>query len=155
MSEWNFSNEAVRAHTLPSVNRRIDQEVERRLTEIVDRDDSMACQRRLRELESEWEVERALTALIGVGSIAGTIVARRMDGMWWLVPAIGGLVLLEQSLTGGSLLLAALRRIGLRTRREIDLEKFALKGLRGDFLRIPPEGGPKVRANAALVAAQS
>jgi hypothetical protein len=44
----------------------------------------------------------------------------------------------------------------VRTRREIDLEKFALKALRGDFERIPKhDGGPLARANAALVAAQS
>lgn len=147
---------SIREHTLTSVNRRLDAEREARLAEILEREDGLAsCSRRLRELESEWEVERALTALIGVGSLAATALARRRGGLTWLLPAIGGLVLIEQALTGGSGLLALLRRAGLRTRREIDIEMYALKGLRGDFLRIPQSGGARVRANAAVIAAES
>jgi hypothetical protein len=66
-------------------------------------------------------------------------------------------LLLQHGLLGFSPLGSLVRRLaGVRTRREIDLEKFALKALRGDFERIPKnDGGPLARANAALVAAQS
>jgi len=155
-NRWSRRKASIRSHTLSSVNRRLDAEREARLTEILERDEGLAsCSQRLRELESEWEVERALTALIGVGSLAATLLARNRGGVTWLLPAIGGLVLIEQALTGGSALLALMRRAGLRTRREIDVEMYALKGLRGDFLRIPQSGGARVRANAAVIAAES
>ncbi|HSP79116.1 MAG TPA: hypothetical protein VLQ93_11335, partial [Myxococcaceae bacterium] len=64
-------------------------------------------------------------------------------------------LLLQQGLLGYGPLAEGVRALGVRTRREIDLEKFALKALRGDFERIPHEGGPLAKANAALVAAQS
>ena len=66
-------------------------------------------------------------------------------------------LLLQHNVFGFGPLGGLVRRLGgVRTRREIDLEKFALKALRGDFERIPKnEGGPLARANAALVAAQS
>ena len=153
---WSRTKASIRKHTLLSVNRKLDAEREARLADLLERDDGMAsCSQRLEELESEWEVERALTAVIGVGSLAATAWARRQGGLAWLIPAMGGLVLIEQALTGGSALLALLRRAGLRTRREIDVEMYAIKGLRGDFLRIPHSGGAKVRANAAVVAAAS
>jgi len=65
-------------------------------------------------------------------------------------------LMLQQGLLGFGPLAQLVRALaGVRTRREIDLEKFALKALRGDFERIPHDGGPLARANAALVAAQS
>jgi hypothetical protein len=65
--------------------------------------------------------------------------------------------MLQHGLTGFGPLAELVRAVGgVRTRKEIDLEKFALKALRGDFERIPKsDGGPLARANAALVAAQS
>jgi hypothetical protein len=64
-------------------------------------------------------------------------------------------LLLQHGLLGFGPVAELVRLLGVRTRKEIDLEKFALKALRGDFERIPHDGGPLARANAALVAAQS
>jgi hypothetical protein len=49
------------------------------------------------------------------------------------------------------------RRIGVRTRGEIDGEKFALKALRGDFGSVPPktEADGGTRASAALEGARA
>jgi hypothetical protein len=41
--------------------------------------------------------------------------------------------LLQHAVQGWCPPLALLRRLGVRTRREIDAEKYALKALRGDF----------------------
>jgi hypothetical protein len=47
-----------------------------------------------------------------------------------------------------------LRRKGVRTRREIDEEKYALKALRGDFSKLESESGPiSQRAGEAWAAA--
>lgn len=50
-----------------------------------------------------------------------------------------------------------LRRLGVRTREEIDREKYALKALRGDFAEVAvnSESGAVARAGAALRAARA
>jgi hypothetical protein len=152
---WNQTHDEVREHTLPSVNRRIDAAVETRVAHLLERDDPKAISRCISQLERCWDVERAFSAATGALALVGSVVARRAGGGWWWLPATAGVLLLEQTFRGGSVLMSALRQLRLRTRAELDLEKFALKGLRGDFTRIPHEGGPEARANAALVAAQS
>jgi hypothetical protein len=42
------------------------------------------------------------------------------------------------------------RRLGVRTREEIDRERYALKALRGDFNGVGPDGNDTARAEAAL-----
>ena len=53
--------------------------------------------------------------------------------------------------------LAALRRMGVRTRREIDEERYALKALRGDFSGLPPDAPRNLitRVDALLDAIRS
>src|SRR5439155_25183417 len=48
-----------------------------------------------------------------------------------------------------------LRRKGVRTRREIDAEKYALKALRGDFSNMPVNGDPTESARIAWQAAKA
>jgi hypothetical protein len=47
------------------------------------------------------------------------------------------------------------RRRGIRTRKEIDTEKFAIKALRGDFAGIDGQADPNQRARAAWKAASA
>jgi hypothetical protein len=155
MGAWNQTHDEVREHTLPAVNRRIDALVEERVKDVLCRESGPALAQRIQALEHGWSAERAFALVSGAACLVGCALAERLGGRSWLVPAGVGVLLLEQSLTGSSVVMQVMRRLGLRTRRELDLEKFALKGLRGDFLRIPHEGGPELRANAALVAAQS
>jgi hypothetical protein len=90
-------------------------------------------------------------------SVLGLWLARRDGGGWRVVGGVAAGLILQHGLTGFGPLAGLVRAVaGVRTRKEIDLEKFALKALRGDFERIPKsDGGPLARANAALVAAQS
>ncbi|HEX6260329.1 MAG TPA: hypothetical protein VFZ51_06715 [Woeseiaceae bacterium] len=92
-----------------------------------------AIQRRLDELDAEWDIERTLEAnasslvLIGLG--LGTWVDRR----FYLLPAVVAGFLLQHALQGWCPPLPVLRRLGVRTQSEIELERYALKALRGDF----------------------
>lgn len=93
----------------------------------------MGLTRRLEELDREWSVDRAL--MIGAGSfvwlglVMGTAVKRRL----YLISAIAGGVLFAFALLGWAPPVLILRRLGFRTRGEIDSERMALKALRGDF----------------------
>jgi len=70
--------------------------------------------------------------------IAGLALAALTGTSWWLIlPAIGGLLLLQYLFTRSSWLGATFREMGLRSGADIDQEKFALKALRGDFRDLP------------------
>lgn len=152
MESWNHTSaDAVRAHVPEGLNRPIDERVEACVCAMAERGRPEVTAY-LALLEREWDVERGV--LVGGSALAlvGLLLGRRGRAALGVLSA--GL-LLQQGLVGHGPLSALARLMGLRTRREIDLEKFALKALRGDFSRIPHDAGPLARANAALVAAQS
>jgi hypothetical protein len=92
-----------------------------------------AIDRRLEELDREWDIERTLeanaatVALIGLG--LGTFVDRR----FYLLPAAVAGFLLQHAVQGWCPPMPVFRRLGVRTASEIEEERYALKALRGDF----------------------
>jgi len=154
MESWNqTSTDAARSHVPDEVNRDIDEHVEQCVRSMAQRDRGEIT-RYLLKLEKEWDLNRVVSVVGAAVALAGLGLSRKPGRV------LGGVaagLLLQHGLLGFSPLGGLVRRLaGVRTRREIDLEKFALKALRGDFERIPKnDGGPLARANAALVAAQS
>lgn len=156
MESWNqTSTDAVRAHAPSTVNRRIDAHVESCVRYMAEQGDRSEMSRYLDKLEREWDVHRTLVVGVPAAALAGLLLSRRSSSGWRVFGGISLALLLQHGLTGFGPLSALVRMLGVRSRREIDLEKFAIKALRGDFERIPNDGGPLARANAALVAAQS
>ncbi|AKQ67708.1 hypothetical protein A176_004620 [Myxococcus hansupus] len=156
MESWNqTSSDTVRAHAPLVVNRRIDEHVERCVRYMAEKGDRAEMSRYLERLEREWDVHRAVAVTTSALGLLGLLLGRRDGGRWRGLSTAAGALMLQHGLSGFSPLSELFRALGVRTRREIDLEKFAIKALRGDFERIPNEGGPMARANAALVAAQS
>jgi hypothetical protein len=92
-----------------------------------------AIDRRLSELDREWDIERLLEAnassLVVAGCALGAFVSRK----FFVLPALVGGFLLQHAIQGWCPPIPLLRRLGVRTQREIDEERFALKSLRGDF----------------------
>ncbi|RKG81360.1 hypothetical protein [Corallococcus terminator] len=157
MESWNqTSSDAARTHAPSTVNRRIDAHVESCVRCMAERADRAEMSQYLDKLEREWEMHRAVAVGGSALALAGLLLGGRRGRQGWRVlSGVTLALLLQQGLTGFGPLSALVRTLGVRTRREIDLEKFAIKALRGDFERIPNDGGPLARANAALVAAQS
>jgi hypothetical protein len=124
--------ELIRLRTAPEINARIDRGIEKNIRYYAARPkDELG--RRLRELDAEWDIERALqanAATIGLLGISfGILKSRR-----WLALPVGVLgFLLMHSIQGWCPPVPVMRRAGIRTRSEIDREKFALQYLRGDF----------------------
>src|SRR5690349_16111925 len=91
---------------------------------------------RIRELEDEWSVERALQAKIATLTLlglAGALANRRL----LVVPLTAGAMLLQQALRRWSPPVPLLRALGLRVESEIQQEILALRILRGDFIEKP------------------
>jgi hypothetical protein len=97
---------------------------------------------RLAELEGEWDVERVLTLQSSATALAGLALGTRRRG-WLLLTGVTAAFLLQHSLQGWCPPLALHRRLGIRTRREIDLEIHMLKLLRGDY-RLPGARSPEL-----------
>ncbi|MDV2482181.1 DUF2892 domain-containing protein [Methanoculleus sp. Wushi-C6] len=147
----------VREHTAPAVNARIDHEIAWRLRYLAMKGDA-GITARILELDREWDVERALeanAALLGTTGLALAVV--RHNPRWLILPGLVLPFLLQHAVQGWCPPLEVFRRLGFRTRKEIDREKYALMVLRGDFADLPSAltGSPAERAEAALQAADA
>jgi hypothetical protein len=92
---------------------------------------------RLRELDQEWDVER-IVEMFGSAVFLGASWRVLLGGRRRLVvPFLAAGLLLQHAVGRRSVLLPLIRRFGVRTRREIDNERAALKALRGDFQQVP------------------
>jgi hypothetical protein len=123
----------VRAHTAPDVQARLDEALAERVANCRAAGGGEIAAR-LDDLDREWDIERVLevsAATITAASVAAGAVTRRRGVL--LLPLAVALFLLQHGLQGWCPPLAIFRRREVRTRREIDLERYALKALRGDF----------------------
>lgn len=110
---------------------------------------------RLREIDAEWDIERTLEANAAALGLAGTLLGIFVDRRFLAVPAVVTAFLLQHALHGWCPPLPLFRSRGVRTMREIDTERYALKALRGDFGPIGPGPGDRDRrASHALQAAR-
>ena len=122
----------VRRHTtaeeLENVEQRLQASVRYYATQPIS-----AITERIQELEREWSMERWLetnaSALAFTGVLLGVTVSRK----WLVLPLVVTGFLFQHAVQGWCPPLPLLRKLGVRTRSEIDREKYALKILRGDF----------------------
>ena len=139
----------VPAHTADEINRRIQGETLERVRHYANRPDQIV--RRLRELDEEWDIERAIEANASTLALTGVILGVR-DRRWLALPAMVTAFLLQHAIQGWCPPVPILRRLGFRTSYEIEEERQALKALRGDFDKV--KSAPDT-AEAALAAARS
>jgi hypothetical protein len=143
----------VPVHTSEHINRRIEQETEERVHRLAG--DPGAIHNRLRELDEEWDIERMLEANASALAFSGAVLGASVDRRWLAVPLVVGAFLFQHAIQGWCPPVPILRRLGFRTAREIDIERVALKTLRGDFRTAQTDDwGAKSRAAHALSAAR-
>ena len=122
----------VRENTLGSINERIRRDTERSVARVAEAG-PLAIGRRLAELDREWTIERYLQLIPSTLTLAGVGMGAARGRRWLIFPAVIAGFLLEHAIQGWCPPLPVLRRLGVRTRGEIDDERYALKALRGDF----------------------
>lgn len=122
----------VESQTSAEVNERIRRETEESIRRHVTQG-PQAIERRLSELDAEWDIERSLEANASTLSLVGCVLGATANRKWFLVPCVVQAFLLQHALQGWCPPLPVLRRLGLRTSEEINRERYALKALRGDF----------------------
>jgi len=89
-----------------------------------------AIERRLAELEREWDVARAIEANAASIALAGMALGAFVHRRWLLLPAAACGFLLQHALKGWCPPVRVLRRLGFRTRGEIDAERRVLRGMK-------------------------
>jgi hypothetical protein len=127
--------ERVPRHTAPHINERIRRRTQNRLREYAMRG-PMAIERRLMQLDREWDIERVLEANAAVATLTGLTLGASVDRRWFMLPAAVAAFLLQHAVQGWCPPIPILRRLGFRTQSEIDEERYALKAMRGDFIEV-------------------
>jgi hypothetical protein len=87
----------------------------------------------------EWDVERYLQMNAGIVSLSGVVLRAMVSRRFLVLPAIVFGFFFQHATQGWCPPLPVFRKMGVRTRREINREKYALKALRGDFEHMSPE----------------
>ena len=139
----------VRLHTATRFNQRIDQAMMKRIW-LYARKSPQEISERIEELDREWDLERIMETGAGALALSGVLISGLKSRKWLILPAGVLGLLLQHSVTRRSLPVQLLRSLGVRTRREIDSEKYAMRMLRGDFDQIKETSEGSHRAIEAL-----
>lgn len=141
----------VPLHTAEEINHRIRRKTEARIRALAA--DPAGIDRRLAELDEEWDIERVLETNASALAFAGVALGITGNRKWLALSALVTGFLFQHAIQGWCPPIPLLRRFGFRTAREIDDERTALKALRGDFATlVPDDGDPAARAERALQA---
>jgi hypothetical protein len=93
---------------------------------------------RIREIEQASDIERLLEINAAALALAGVLLGVFKDRRFLAVPAVVLGFLLQHGIQGWCPPIPPFRSLGVRTRQELDAEKYALKVLRGDFRNLLP-----------------
>jgi hypothetical protein len=121
----------VRANTAEEVNDRIDRQIEDHV-QFYSGQNEDKIRRRIYQLEREWDIERVLETMAPSLSLAGIALGLTVKKRWFLLPTAVLSFLLMHAIQGWCPPVPVLRRLGVRTRQEIERERYALKALIGE-----------------------
>jgi hypothetical protein len=92
-----------------------------------------AIAQRLKELDREWDIERALEAHAAAVALIGLVLGFKANRKWFMLPVAVAGFLLQHAIQGWCPPMPLMRKLGFRTATEINAEKTALRILQGDF----------------------
>lgn len=145
----------VREHTVTQINAEIDQKIVAKVREYASQSEATITQR-IQDLEREWDTERVLEANASTLAFISLLLGIFVNHHWFWLTGIVLPFLFQHAVQGWCPPLPVIRRLGVRTRNEIDQEKYALKALRGDFAGITANDGDRsAQVNTALQAVKA
>ena len=129
------NEDRVKEATPPSINEKIENDTWQRVAGYANKT-PQEISKRIDELDKEWDVERYLGVNMSTLALSGLAAAALSKNKHWnILPAVVLAFFFQHSVQGWCPPLPILRRFKIRTRKEIEQEKYALKVLRGDFNR--------------------
>ncbi|MFW6062097.1 MAG: hypothetical protein ACOC93_04740 [Planctomycetota bacterium] len=146
------SSQRVQEYSDAQINAQIERQIEANVAYYSRRLDDI--ERRLDELDQEWDIERTLEANAGAFSLVGLVLSM-FSRKFLLFPLAVAAFLIQHAVQGWCPPVPIFRRLGVRTPAEIDKERVALKALRGDFDDVEPdEEDPHTSAADAIRASE-
>jgi hypothetical protein len=131
----------VRESSPEAVNQQVDQSIRKSISRYRMKG-SDAISERIRELDQEWSIERTLQVNAATLALAGTLLGAFVNKRWLVVPGIVTTFLLQHGTQGWCPPLPVMRAMGIRSRREIDEERYSLKAIRGDYKEVTSSSTP-------------
>jgi hypothetical protein len=118
--------ERVSSNTRPDINAWIWHQTEEHMREIAAQGRG-AIERRLAELDEEWDIERYVETLAPTFTLLGLTLGLTRDRRWLLLPFVVQTFFLQHALQGWCPPIPVLRGMGIRTMQEIERERCCLK----------------------------
>lgn len=141
----------VRRYTSRQQLHRLDASMHKRVRLYASQPREMISER-IAELQREWSIERHLQINIAAVGLSTTALAVTVNRKWGFATCAGLAFFLFHAIEGFDPPMPALRRMGVRSRAEINREVYALKILRGDFDAVLAAQDDSTRIQAALAA---
>jgi hypothetical protein len=116
----------VSSNTSPEINTRIWQHTEEHMREVAAAGRA-AIERRLRELDEEWDIERYVETMAPTFTLLGLTLGLTTSRRWLILPFVVQSFFLQHALQGWCPPIPVLRRLGVRTMQEIERERCCLK----------------------------
>lgn len=115
----------VCSNTAPLVNERIQQHTVHSVAWFSSHPELIP--NRLRELDQEWDVERAIATGSAILTLAGLMLAYLFDIRWVTLSLLVQLFFMQHVFLGWCPALPMVRRLGFRTEQEIQFERNQLE----------------------------
>ncbi len=132
-TDTNQQADRVKEATPSSINAEIESKMWIRVALYANKSAEEISQR-IHELEKEWDMERYLGVNMSTLAMSGLAAgALSKNKNWLIVPAIVLGFFFQHSVQGWCPPLPISRKLNIRTSKEIEQEKYALKLIRGDF----------------------
>ncbi len=128
----NQQADRVREATPASINNQIEVQMWNRVSTYIGKTPRQLSER-IDELEKEWDIEQYLGVNMSTLALTGLAAGAFANKRWLALPAIVLGFFMQHSIQGWCPPLPLLRHFQIRTRQEIEQEKYALKIIRGDF----------------------
>lgn len=116
----------VRNHTADKVNQKIDKCTEENIQRYAN-ESREVVRNRIEKLNEELDIEQALKLTSAANVLVGIGLGLAVNKKWLLLSAISSAFLIQHSIQGWCPPLPVFRRLGVRTREEINEEIDALK----------------------------
>jgi hypothetical protein len=145
MEKKNPKGENVRKVTSDKTNAVIDEAILLNIKEYAGKSPEEISQR-IKALDKEWDIERVLDLNMSALALSGITLSLLFNKYSIILPIILLLFFIWHAFQGWCPPIPILRYFKIRTRPEIDREKYALKAIRGDFEGLANESDLAVSA---------
>lgn len=133
-TELQQEKDRIRKVTDESFNNYVNEKLARKIKLFSNRSPE-EISREIDKLDKEWDIERVLQ-LTTAGFSLISLLAGTKNRRWLFFSGAFAAFLAQHAIGGWAPPVPLLRSFGIRTRQEIDKEKYALKAIRGDFDRM-------------------